>query len=101
MCVTGLTWVLAALLSWRASLERRKGVFFLLQAKTGPSSAFLAFFSCLGPAGTGMTHSGRQGEEAAQHGYWHCPQGELFLTAGIMETALKNWQNQPLSFFAG
>lgn len=65
MCVTGLTWVLAALLSWRASLERRKRVFFLLQARTGPSSAFLAFFSCPSPAGTGMTYSGRQGEETA------------------------------------
>ena len=34
-------------------------------------------------------------------GFWHCPQGELFLTAGIAETALKKWQNQPLAFFVG
>lgn len=28
---------------------------------------------------------------------WHHPQGELFLTPGITETALKNWQNQLLA----
>lgn len=49
--------ILAALLSWRVSLERRKSVFSFPSA-TGP---FFAFFSCLGHAGTG-----RRGEKAAR-----------------------------------
>lgn len=42
-----------------------------------------------------------QARGGGSHGFWHCPQGELSVTAGITEKALKSWQKQPLAFFAG
>lgn len=72
---------------WRGGSES----FPSSRQRQDPSLHFSAVWVMLELAGKGR----------GSQGFWHCPQGEPFLTAGITEKALKSWQNQRLAFFAG